>query len=108
MRNFQYDVPIPNGKLKLRVGVNFPPPPSTNRVNTDDGITIKNLFVPSARTSNNRLKQLRVNGARIWNALPSYLKNESSFNVFMKYLNYIIFRDIITFIIVFSTYPLAS
>ena len=55
--------------------------------NTDDGITIENLFVPSARTSNYGLKQLRANGPRIWNALPTYLKNESSSNVFMKLYN---------------------
>ena len=50
--------------------------------NTDNGIIIKNLFVPSARTSNYGLKQLRVNGPRIWNVIPTYLKNESSFSVF--------------------------
>ena len=77
-----------------------------------DGITIKNLFVPSAGTSNYGLKQLRVNGPRIWNALPTYLKTESSFNVFMKNLKFIIFGDMIRFIIVymfmfvFSPYPL--
>ena len=55
-----------------------------DNLNTDDGITIKNLIVPSARTSNYGLKQLKVNGPRIWNALPTstYLKNETSFNVF--------------------------
>ena len=32
------------------------------------------------------LKQLRVTGPRIWNALPTYIKNEISFNVFLKNL----------------------
>ena len=52
--------------------------------NTGNGIIIKNLFVPSTRTSNYGLKQLRVNGPRIWNVLPTYLKNESSFSVFFE------------------------
>ena len=36
-------------------------------VNVNDGTTIKNLFVPSARTINYGLKQLKANGPRIWN-----------------------------------------
>ena len=43
--------------------------------NANDGIIINNIFVPSACTSNYGLKQLKVNGPRIWNELPSYLKN---------------------------------
>ena len=54
--------------------------------NTNNGIFIKSLFVPSARTTNYGLKQLRVTGPRIWNALPTYIKNEISFNVFLKNL----------------------
>ena len=55
--------------------------------NTTDGTIIKNLFIPSARTSNYGLKQLRVVDPRIWNALPSHLKNETSLNnVFLKNL----------------------
>ena len=42
--------------------------------NVNDGIIINNLFVPSARTTNYGLKQLKVSGTRIWNELPSYLK----------------------------------
>ena len=41
----------------------------------DDGSIIKNLFIPSARTTNYGLKQLRVNGPRIWNSLPTFIKN---------------------------------
>ena len=52
--------------------------------NVNNGIIINNLFVPSANTSNYGLKQLKVNGPRIWNKLPSYLKNDSSLNVFLK------------------------
>ena len=54
--------------------------------NVNDGIIIDNLFVPSANTSNYGLKQLKVNGPRIWNKLPSYLKNASSLNIFLKNL----------------------
>ena len=39
--------------------------------NTTDGTIIKNLFIPSAQTSNYGLKQLRVVAPRVWNALPS-------------------------------------
>ena len=49
----------------------------SNFNNEDDSI-IKNLFIPSARTTNYGLKQLRVNGPRIWNSLPSNLKNVTS------------------------------
>ena len=52
---------------------------------TNNVIFIKSLFVPSARTTNG-LKQLRVTGPRIWNDLPTYIKNEISFNVFLKNL----------------------
>ena len=52
--------------------------------NTTDGTIIKNLFIPSARTSNYGLKQLRVVAPRILNALPSHLKNETYLNVFFE------------------------
>ena len=54
--------------------------------NVNDGIIINNLFAPSANTSNYGLKQLKVNGPRIWNKLSSYLKNASSLNVFLQNL----------------------
>ena len=34
-------------------------------LNVNDGAIVRNLFVPSARTTNYGLKQLRVNGPRI-------------------------------------------
>ena len=49
--------------------------------NVNEGIVISNLFAPSANTINNGLKQLKVSGPRIWNKLPSGLKNVSSLNV---------------------------
>ena len=52
----------------------------------NEGVVINNLFVPSIRTTNYGLKELKVNGPRIWNELPSYLKNTSSLNIFLKYL----------------------
>ena len=54
--------------------------------NVNEGIVINNLFAPSANTSNYGLKQLKVSGPRIWNKLPSDLKNVSSLNVFLKKL----------------------
>ena len=52
--------------------------------NVNDDTSIKNSFVPSARTTNYGLKQLNVNGPKIWNELPSYLKCAPSINVFLK------------------------
>ena len=43
----------------------------TQNVNVNDGIKIKNIFIPSVRTTNYGLKQLKVNGPRIWNTLPT-------------------------------------
>ena len=40
-------------------------------LNVNDGTIIRNLFVPFARKTNYGLKQLRVNGPRIWNCLPN-------------------------------------
>ena len=54
--------------------------------NVNEGIVINNLFAPSANTSNYGLKQLKISGPRIWNKLPSDLKNVSSLNVFLKKL----------------------
>ena len=47
----------------------------------NEGIVINNLFAPCANTSNYGLKQLKVSGPRIWNKLPSDIKN-----VFLKKL----------------------
>ena len=52
----------------------------------DDGPIIKNLFIPSARTTNYGLKQLRVNGPRLLNLLPTYIKNATSLKVFTNNL----------------------
>ena len=51
-----------------------------------EGLSINNLFIPSARTTNYGLKQLKVNGPRIWNKIPSSLKNITSLSVFLKKL----------------------
>ena len=55
-------------------------------VNINDGNKIVNLFIPTARTTNYGLKQLKVNGPRIWNDLPTNIKNITSLNAFMKKL----------------------
>ena len=52
--------------------------------NAETEIYTRNLFVPSARTTNYGLKQLKVNGPRTWNDLPLNLKNETSLFIFMK------------------------
>ena len=44
----------------------------------------KQLFTPFARTTNYGLKQLTVNGPRIWNALPDYIRNEESLPIFLR------------------------
>ena len=54
--------------------------------NVNDGIIINSLFVPTARTTNYGLKQLKVSGTRIWNELTSYLKNAPSLNIVLKNL----------------------
>ena len=50
--------------------------------NAKEGLIINNLFVPSACTTKYGLKQLKVNGPRIWNKLPSYLKNATVLSIF--------------------------
>ena len=54
--------------------------------NVNDGVLMNNLFIPSIRTTHYGLKQLKVNGPRIWNELPYHLKNTFSLNIFLKYL----------------------
>ena len=44
----------------------------------NEGLSINNLFIPSARTTNYGLKQLQVYGPRIWNKIQSSLKNITS------------------------------
>ena len=58
---------------------------STRSNNVNDGIIINNLFVPSVKTSNYGFKQ-KVIGPRIWNKLPTDLKNASTLYVFLKKL----------------------
>ena len=55
---------------------------------TDDDkiIKINNLLIPSARTTHCGLTQLKVNGPRIWNALPTEIKNLTSLKVSLKEL----------------------
>ena len=53
-----------------------------HQIHVIEGVIINNLFVPSSHITNYGLKQLKVSGPRIWNELPSYLKNTSSLNIF--------------------------
>ena len=46
----------------------------------------KNLFIPSARTTNYGLKQITVSSPKIWNDLPYWIKNNTSLNIFLKNL----------------------
>ena len=55
-------------------------------MNIVDGNKVNNLFIPFARTTNYGLKQMKVNGPRIWNALPDNLKNLTSLHVFSRKL----------------------
>ena len=59
-----------------------------SNVNITDGTKINNLFLPSARTTNYGLKQLKVNGPRIWNTLPNNIKNSSNLHAFLSKLKY--------------------
>ncbi|MEO2220738.1 MAG: reverse transcriptase family protein, partial [Nitrosopumilus sp.] len=52
--------------------------------NINNNLNSNNLFVKSVRTVNYGFKQLKVNGPRIWNALPVYIKTEKSLFVFLK------------------------
>ena len=54
--------------------------------NINAGIKINNLFIPSVKTTNYGLKQLKSSGPRIWNVLPTMIKNTTSLYVFLKKL----------------------
>ena len=54
-----------------------------SNVNVNDGIKIKTIFIPAVKTTNYGVKQLKVNGPRIWNALPTNIKNITSLNVYL-------------------------
>ena len=55
-----------------------------SNININAGIKINNLFIPSVRTTNYGLKQLKSSGPRIWNVLPTVIKNTTSLYVFLK------------------------
>ena len=57
-----------------------------SNVNVNDGIKIKTICISAVRITNYGLKQLKVNGPRIWNALPTNIKNITYLNVFLKKL----------------------
>ena len=57
-----------------------------SNININAGIKINNLFIPSVRTTNYGLKQLKSSGPRIWNVLPTMIKNTTSLHVFLKKL----------------------
>ena len=54
--------------------------------NIAENTTIKNLFIPMVRTTNYGLKQLKANGPRIWNSLPTNIKNATTLLTFTKSL----------------------
>ena len=54
-------------------------------MNIVDGNKVNNLFIPFARTTNYG-QQMKVNGPRIWNALPDNPKNLTSLHVFSRKL----------------------
>ena len=57
-----------------------------SKFNANDNLSTNKLFIPFARTTNYGLKQLTVNGPRIWNALPDHLRNEESLLKFLRKL----------------------
>ena len=57
-----------------------------SNININAGIKINNLFIPSVRTTNYSLKQLKNSSPRIWNVLPTMIKNITSLYVFLKKL----------------------
>ena len=60
-----------------------------SNINMTDGTKINNLFIPSARTTNYYgLKQIKVNGPRIWNTLPNNIKNSSTLHAFLSKLKF--------------------
>ena len=54
--------------------------------NIADNTSTKNLFIPMVRTTNYGLKQLKANGPRMWNSLPTNIKNATSLLTFTKSL----------------------
>ena len=59
-----------------------------SNINMTDGTKINNLFIPSARTTNYWLKQIKVNGPRIWNTLPNNIKNSSTLHALLSKLKF--------------------
>ena len=57
-----------------------------SNINMTDGTKINKLFIPSARITNYGLKQIKVNGPRIWNTLPNNKKNSSTLHAFLSKL----------------------
>ena len=66
-------------------------------ININAGIKINNLFIHSVRTTNYCLKQLKSSGYRIWNVLPTMLKNITSLHVFLKKLKFHYMDGLINF-----------
>ena len=62
-------------------------------LNIENAVVTRTLFVPTARTSNYGLKLLKVLGPRIWNSLPSLLRNNESLISFIKKLKSILINN---------------
>ena len=54
---------------------------------TDQLLSTKNLFIPTARTSHYGLKKIKVLGPKIWNSLPPEIRVITSFGLFKVKLN---------------------
>ena len=68
-----------------------------SNINITDGTKINNLFIPSARTTNYGLKQLKVNCPRIWNTSPNNIKNSSILHAFLSEYRLTLFYFIFMF-----------
>ena len=55
-------------------------------ISIDNLITTYNLFIPTARTSHYGLKLIKVQGPKIWNEIPSLIRNISSPKMFINKL----------------------
>ena len=60
-------------------------------IDIEKSITTRTLFIPFSRTTHYGLKQLKVQGPKIWNNIPSLIRNHHSIKNFLKeFKDYII------------------
>ena len=76
---------------------------TSSTINIMDGKKTNNLFIPTARTSNYGMKLLKVEGPRIWNALPNSIKNTTFvFSIFSLQKNFYFFLFLLNCLIIIN------